>query len=460
MLDAHLPARLNRALLDAVEAANYPHVIRLARQRRGLTQEQLGELTGYSAATISRLETGRQPLHDIATLRSLSTALDIPPTWLGLADKVRDRVTQHALDSAFTCPTSPQATRVMLSAAGEEPIVKRRQFLVSVAGPALLSTATGPLNETIANRLERMLTGTTAAPAPPASLAGLTTQLGTARSALAAASYTSLSAMLPPLVQAAEAVAADATGRRRDQAHALLAHAYVLAAQLATKAHTDAVAWVAADRALRAARTSGDVLAEAAAARQVAIAMRRQGRHTSATDLLVDTAVRLDAEAGHAGPAVLAGYTSMLCTAAYASAQGGKNRQAEEYISEAALAVRRLADPPAPFNGPTTATVEVYQIGVHNALGEPGTALHHASKVDPTLLPTAERYARYCIDTARAWHAYGNRDRAVDTLLAAEQAAPEEVRRPSVVALISTMRYEPGPVPSALHALATRTSAA
>jgi hypothetical protein len=265
--------------------------------------------------------------------------------------------------------------------------------------------------------------------------------------------------MLPPLVQAAEAAAADATGRQRDQAHALLADAYVLTAELATKVHTDALAWVAADRALRAARVSDDVLAVARAVRQVGIAMRRQGRHTSAIDLLAETAARLDAEAGRNNPAVLAGYTNMLCTAAYASAQGGNEDRAEEYISEAELAVKRLASLSVPVNGPTTATVEVYRIGIHNALGAPGTALHHAGKVDPNLLPTAERYARYCIDTARSWHAFGDRDRAVDALLAAEQAAQEEVRRPSVTALISTMRYGPGPVSSTLHALAARTRA-
>lgn len=85
------------------------------------------------------------------------------------------------------------------------------------------------------------------------------------------------------------------------------------------------------------------------------------------------------------------------------------------------------------------------------------TATRHACRVNPRLLPTAERYARYCVDTARAWHSHGDRDRAVDALLAAERAAPEEVRRPSVATLISTMRYAPGPVSSSLHGLAART---
>ncbi|MFF3444488.1 multiprotein-bridging factor 1 family protein [Streptosporangium sp. NPDC002721] len=70
---------------DAVAAHNYGKVVRLARRARGLTQQELGGRTGYSAATISRLETGHQALDDMTTLRILARALDIPPSWLGLS---------------------------------------------------------------------------------------------------------------------------------------------------------------------------------------------------------------------------------------------------------------------------------------------------------------------------------------------------------------------------------------
>ncbi|MFC7530067.1 hypothetical protein [Actinoplanes sp. GCM10030250] len=46
--------------------------------------------------------------------------------------------------------------------------------------------------------------------------------------------------------------------------------------------------------------------------------------------------------------------------------------------------------------------VAVYKIGVFTALGDSATALHHASTVEVALLESSERYARYCIDTARA----------------------------------------------------------
>lgn len=61
-------------------------VVRKARLAAGLTQEQLGRRVGYSHASISRMEKGRQPLRDVEVLRALSKALGIPPAVLGLSD--------------------------------------------------------------------------------------------------------------------------------------------------------------------------------------------------------------------------------------------------------------------------------------------------------------------------------------------------------------------------------------
>ncbi|MFI9598206.1 multiprotein-bridging factor 1 family protein [Nonomuraea sp. NPDC052265] len=155
MLDTpHSPARIPTALLAAVKAADYPLVVRLARQRASLTQEQLGAVAGYSAATVFRLETGRQPLHDIATLRCLAQALAIPCDWLGQA---QEPASGPSPARAFTPSAAGPAIRVDPSAAGEEQNVKRRHFLASVAaGPALLSvTASDTVSDTTTARLER-----------------------------------------------------------------------------------------------------------------------------------------------------------------------------------------------------------------------------------------------------------------------------------------------------------------
>jgi transcriptional regulator with XRE-family HTH domain len=69
---------------DAVRQRRYGVVLRRARQARGLTQAQAGELAGYSGATISRFETGTRRLADIDTLRRLAGALGAAPEVFGL----------------------------------------------------------------------------------------------------------------------------------------------------------------------------------------------------------------------------------------------------------------------------------------------------------------------------------------------------------------------------------------
>jgi transcriptional regulator with XRE-family HTH domain len=55
--------------------------IRVARETKGLTQEQLAERAGYARASIANIEAGKQrlPLH---MLYELAVALDVKPTHL------------------------------------------------------------------------------------------------------------------------------------------------------------------------------------------------------------------------------------------------------------------------------------------------------------------------------------------------------------------------------------------
>jgi transcriptional regulator with XRE-family HTH domain len=60
-------------------------IVRSARTARGMTLAELGKLTGYSAAQVSRYERGVAPLTDIAVLRRFASALAITPEAFGLA---------------------------------------------------------------------------------------------------------------------------------------------------------------------------------------------------------------------------------------------------------------------------------------------------------------------------------------------------------------------------------------
>jgi hypothetical protein len=107
----------------------------------------------------------------------------------------------------------------------------------------------------------------------------------------------------------------------------------------------------------------------------------------------------------------------------------------------------------------STTNVEVYRIGIHTSLGDAAGALDHARMVIQPSLPSPERHARFCIDTARAWLQYGRVDQTYEALLVAERHSPEEIQRPSVKALITSMSQTPGNKPDGLCQLAERARA-
>lgn len=70
-------------------------IVRAARQAQKLTLTQLGALTGYSAAQVSRYERGIAPLTDIAVLRRFADALGIPHNVFGLTPDPPGRHHRH-----------------------------------------------------------------------------------------------------------------------------------------------------------------------------------------------------------------------------------------------------------------------------------------------------------------------------------------------------------------------------
>ena len=267
-------------------------ILRLARQARGLTQAQAGQLAGYSAATISRFETGDRRLSDIRTLRRLATALDFAPEIFGITRSLPEP--PAAARAAFP-PRAPSLTTVVTARPQDGDEVRRRELLAGLTGltGALLlpipGTPAGPGPDPLAGSLEAILTGRST-PAAPVRLPALRKRLATAWQAFETCHYQALTTQLPGLVSTAAASRDDTASRTRQAYGAILADAYVLASELALKANEDSIAWVTADRALPAARDSGDPAAIAAASRAVAMAMRRLGHYDGATVMLTSTA--------------------------------------------------------------------------------------------------------------------------------------------------------------------------
>lgn len=416
--------------------------LRAARILAGLRQADLGAAIGYSASAISRIEHGHHT-PDLPTAAALARILNIPLEHLGLA---------------ATHPT-PGAGTVTEHATRESDPMRRRDLLtgaIGISAGLLAAPAPTASGQDPAAVLERAMFQPQ--PAAPIPLPRLQADLVAARTAFRGAHYGHLTAALPGLLATATATRDAATGTARDDAGAILARAYTLATELAIKQHQD-IAWATGDRALTAARESGDPIAIGEAARVLSVAMRRTGRYTAATELLQHTALTLGADHGRPAPTTLAAYGSLLLTGAYTAAQAHHPAAAIQFAEEAEEAATRLTAASTPVAGEFgTAQCALFRVGIHHHLGQHGQALAHADRLRAEQLPTVERRARYCTDVARAWHAYGRPDRAYAALRTAELHAPEEVRRPSLRALTAELLYQPGDIPG-LREFAERTGA-
>ena len=81
-----------------------------------------------------------------------------------------------------------------------------------------------------------------------------------------------------------------------------------------------------------------------------------------------------------------------------------------------------------------------------------------ARRIDPTAIPLAERRARYWSDVARSFAQWGRHEQCYRALLAAERAAPDEVRYRKPVHEITTslLRHPTAHTMPGLRAFASR----
>jgi transcriptional regulator with XRE-family HTH domain len=412
-------------------------IVRAARQASGLTLAELGQRCGYSASQISRYERGIQPLTDITLLRRFASALEIPPQILGLTPMNGTHLQQHARPKDLAASRNgPSVNRGFPSESGDDP-VRRRELLARAAGlagaAALGIPAIGRAKLLADPRtgLDDLLYGSTGA--APASLPAVRAAVTQARAHFQAARYEQLTATLPRLIATAAATRDNADGDERAVASTLLAGSYIVAANFVTKLNDDPFAWALADRALQAAQAGNDPLTAAEGRRVVATVLRRTGRPAQARDLLISAAH--DIEPGsHASPDQLAAYGTLLETAAYTTAVDGNRRAAAELIGEAETTAARFSRDAKHRSAAFSPThVALYQVSIAQVLGDNGTAIEHAKTVRVAAIPIPERQGRYWIDVARAYHQWGKPERCYRALLAAERAAPAEVRyRPPV----------------------------
>ncbi|MGV9806780.1 helix-turn-helix domain-containing protein [Micromonospora chersina] len=406
---------------QAAAVGDFGTLLRVARTAARLTLCEAGQRCGYSAATLSRIERGRQRLSDVTVLRRLAAVFDIPPELFGLAD----------IDGPAFHQSGPPLDRVRGEATrregGVDP-VRRREVIGGLAGlvgstlagrsPAL---ATPPR---VITSLEDILLGGCPTPAGTVDPARLRTALASAWSDFRACRYARLSARLPQLVAAATAGHAGAADSQRATAATTLTQTYHLTVQVLIKLHEDAMAWSAMDRATQAARDADDPLLSAETARVSAIVLRRTRHGERAQQRLIGAAQELDETTGLSSAGQVATYGRLLATAAYTAAIGDRRDTAWELLDEAAEAGRRSGA----GDGFASVDVALYRVSVARVLGDFGAAVQYARALRPDQLGNVERRARYWEDYALALHGRGAYAESFRALQAAERIAPQEVR--------------------------------
>ena len=398
----------NPAVQQAAEAGDYATILRFSRLAAGLTLEQIGAAGGYSASTLSRLESRHRRIRDVAELRILADLYDVPVHLFGLATATGDA----------------DGSSLARTADGGGDSVHRRNFLagatavgVSAALPATPAAA-APAGHTIEDVLFGRL------PAEPLPAQQLAAQLAVARADYRATRYTRLARRLPKLLAQAVASRSAAGVDETAAASERLAEAYGIAAQLLIKLHDNGMACATADRAVQAAAAGNNPLIMAESQRLAATVLRRINHRDSAQKLVLDAAEQLRGASPAPDAAFSAMYGQLLAVASYTAAIRDDRDTAWTLLSEAEQPAR-AAGTSSRFN---STEVAVYRISVARILGDYGAAVDYARKVDPRSITDAERRARYWEDTALALQGRGRPDAAFDALLAAERDVPEEVR--------------------------------
>ncbi|MFD0399042.1 helix-turn-helix domain-containing protein [Kitasatospora sp. NPDC059811] len=409
--------------------------VSLHRAEMGWTQLRLATELNRSEDWMSQVERDVQQVQDVQLLRRMASTLGVEI----------DRL-MALPQPAATKPRSPRrhvsSATLATTSGAEEDDVRRRPFL-SLAVAAFVTPATGQqvahaeAVSPLSGLEDLLLYGPGRAPAPrrEPTLKSVATSLVSSRQEFKAARYDTLAQALPGRL-----AAADMVGTAEERARNV-AQFYNIATRLTIKIGDNNLVAVTSDRALTAARLGGDPLITAEAQRMVSSSWRRQGSLARATDIVVVAAEDLLADTSVAEAARLATRGDLYATAAYTAAKSGDRSYAHALIREAADSAAAAGRASGLVDG--IQGVALHELSVHYELGDAGRAIELARTIDPSALPTAERQARFFTDVARAFDQWGKHENCYRALLAAEEAAPQEIRRGAVRDLaVGLLRYD------------------
>ena len=158
----------------------------------------------------------------------------------------------------------------------------------------------------------------------------------------AAGRYTDLIKTLPGLLARLHAACPALDGEAQSRAFALCADAHRVAALLLLKLDDQGLAFLAADRSIRAAEASGDPVTVGTSATTITASLMSGGHFGTAITAASAYADRLDNDMPAHTPESLSVYGALLLRGVEAAAQAGQRDTANELLDEADETARRL----------------------------------------------------------------------------------------------------------------------
>jgi hypothetical protein len=442
--------------IAVLQARNIGKLFVLIHDQTGASQTQIAAACEWTQPKISAIVRGSQKVRHLARFEHIASSLKMPDharIILGLAPRASSPLAvpaQRPPEDVLPALPADRVSDLLSLDPGdgqeeEEDPVRRRDF-VGLAGASMLGAmlASDPDHSLVdADPLAAVLIGHPAGTAAgridtPPDVAALAETVSRARRDYQACRYSELIKYLPALLAQLHAASIALDGDEQLRVHALSADAHHVAAGLLLKLDDQGLAYLAADRSMRAASASEDPLMVGASARIITHTLMRGGHLGAATTAASSYAAQLDRDVPSHTPESLSVYGSILLRGAIAAAEHDNRRAAHELLDEADDAAQRLGiDGNLRGTGFGPANARQHRVNIAVTLGDAGTAVQVARGIDLSAIKLTERKASLLIDTSRAFLMWGKHEKAYLALRAAEETAHEEVAsRPAVHRLV------------------------
>ncbi len=376
------------------------------RRRRAMTQDELAERAGVSKVVIFKLEQGARDGVRIPTLYALADGLGVPTASLFKSEAEDETVEQ---DHALLLPL-----RRLLS-----PVVQ----------------AGGIVDES------------------GLKLAALRRRVLDCTGDFDRGRYAKLAADLPALIYSIDFAVGLHENEAKAGAHRLLAHAYIVVAQLLIQLRAEDLSYVAIGRAMDAAEKVGDPVLRASAVSYLSWAFARQRRFDDGETVAAAVAAEIEPSMARATPEHLAVWGRLLRNASNAAAYNNRPEAAGELLSLAHSSAVRIGAGRLDYGkywavfGPTNIAIASAEHAL--VAGDAELALHRGQGIRRAGDLPLDEWTRHLLTMAEAQTSTRDYAGAVETMKSIRRLAPEWIKNHRVAHDVACRLLDATSVPRA-----------